>query len=1157
VDPHREVTAGVPVGPFTLDAVIGQGGMAQVWRGRHTRQGSPAAVKVMTGGWTRDVDYRAFFREEVHAVAGLDHAGIVVVYDQGEVDAAAAAASGGRLRAGDPYLAMELARSTLRAVQTDLDWPRARSILRAILEALGHAHSRGVIHRDVKSSNVLLFEAQGALAVKLADFGLAFTLDRQGQWTDPDGVSGTPLSMAPEQLQGQWRDYGPWTDLYALGCLAHEMVCRRPVFPPGAGIASRLAQQPAALEPAITVPAGLQGWLGRLLQPSPRDRFQRAADAAHALAELSGPEALLSPAWTEGPTAPGLAEEPTAPRLDGAWETALPAGLAGPLCPRLPPPVVTDWRPAHAQRRVPHLPGAGLGLFGLRAVPLVGRHAERDVLWDSLKTVHAERRARLVLLRGAPGHGKTRLAEWLADQAHEVGAANVLKAFHGALPGPGDGLPRMFCRFLRCVGLEHGELVSRTERLLREDGVRNPEEWQGLAAFMAPAATPDRTSTPPLSPAERHGLAIRFLRRLCRKRALVLLFDDVHWGADSLAFLEGLLNEDAAVPLPALLLLTANDEALAERPLESAALARLLNHPRAARLAVPPLPAADHARLVGEMLDLDGELAQRVHARTEGNPLFAVHLVGDWVQRGVLREGPAGFRLADGVAVPEDVQQVWTDRLSRIVERQGLPAAVALELGAALGQFVQREEWESACREAEGAATESLLDELAAGRLARRVQGGWTFAHVLLRSVLEQASRAAGRWGAVNEACAAMLLSRYGAGPRGIAERVGRHFLEAGLSREAVEPLLQGAREKRETSEYEAAHALLALRERALLAAGAQAADPRWGDGWVLRARVALHEGRLDDVARWAGSAEQEGARQGWQAVQKEALRLLGDAARRRGHLRRASELYARGVALQAADNPHGHAASLWGLADVARQHGNTGRARELLGSSRALYESIDDAHGLADHHIGAADVSWQEGRLDDAEESYRLALLAFETLGNRYGVARAWNGLGEVARAHGLWDAAEERYRRALEILKLVNSAEAVFPRLNLGLVFLGQARPVDALRWLLAARAEARRLDWRPLLVPAELALLSTWAAHGDWPAWDGSLEAASRILQAQPFLEPDVAWAARRAGDAAAAHGQPARARGAYEVALRQAKGLGRSDEEAAVSEVLARL
>jgi tetratricopeptide (TPR) repeat protein len=232
-------------------------------------------------------------------------------------------------------------------------------------------------------------------------------------------------------------------------------------------------------------------------------------------------------------------------------------------------------------------------------------------------------------------------------------------------------------------------------------------------------------------------------------------------------------------------------------------------------------------------------------------------------------------------------------------------------------------------------------------------------------------------------------------------------------------------------------------------------------------------------------------------------------------------------------------------------------RARELLGSSRALYESIGDAHGLADHHVGAADVAWQEGRLDDAEASYRGALGAFEALGNRYGVARAWNGLGEVARAHAHWDAAEERYRRALEILKLVNSAEAVFPRLNLGLVFLGLGRPVDALRWLLSARAEARRLDWRPLLVPAELALSCTWAAHGDWSAWDTSLDAASRILQAQPFLEPDVAWAARRAGDAAAAHGQPRRARSAYEIALRQAEDLGRTDDRATLSEALARL
>jgi eukaryotic-like serine/threonine-protein kinase len=1158
MDPHREVTGGIPVGPFTLDAVIGQGGMARVWRARHTRRAVPVAVKVMSGRWTRDVDSRAFFREEVHAVAGLDHPGIVVVYDHGEVDAAAEKASGGRLRAGEPYLAMELARSTLREVKV-ADWPRARSVLRAVLEALGHAHAHGVIHRDVKGSNVLLFDGAADVTVKLADFGLAFMLDRQGQWSGMDHVSGTPWFMAPEQLQGRWRDYGPWTDLYALGCLAYEMVSGRPPFPP---VPARAGRQPPPLAPVVPVPPGLESWLARLLQGDPQDRFQRAADAAHALAALPGPDDVsLAPLdWRAEPaTVVGVAEADTAPRLE-AVEGAPgddPAGRVPP-CPRVAPPMRPDWRPAQAAaRRVPHLPGAGLGLFGLRTVPLVGRTAERDALWGALRAVDASRQAHVLLLDGAPGHGKTRLANWVADRAHELGVANVLKAYHGSLPGPGDGLPRMLSRFLRCIGLEREELEARAEGLLRSHGVRNPAEWKGLASVMAPAAMVDPAGAAPQSPPERHGLVLRFLRRLCRKRPLVLVFDDVQWGADSLAFLETAMQEDATVPLRALVLLTTNTEALAERPRESAALERILAHPRALRLSVPPLPAPEHAELVGEILDLDGDLARRVEERTEGNPLFAVHLVGDWVQRGVLREGPEGFRLASGVAVPQDVQQVWADRLASIVERQGPAAALGLETGAALGQYVEHDEWEAACRAAGGAATGALLDELVAGRLGRRVEGGWAFAHGLLRTVLERTSRDARRWAAINAACAAMLRERYGPGRRGAAERIGRHLLEAGQPHDALEPLLQGAREKRESSEYESAHALLALRERALEAAGAGAGDPRWGEGWVLRARVALHEGRLGEVARWAETAEREGARQDWPVVQSEALRLLGDAARRRGHLRRASDLYTRGVSLRPGANPHGSAASLWGLADVARQQGDTRRAVELLGSSRALYDSIGDAHGLADYWIGAGDVAWQERRYDEAEAHYQAALAAFDALGNRYGVARAWNGLGEVARARALWDAAEERYRRALEILKLIRSAEAVFPRLNLGLVFLGQGRPVDALRWLLAARGEARRLEWRALLVPAELALLSGWASHDDWSAWEESLDAAAGILRAQPFLEPDVTWAARQAGDAAVARGQRGRALGAYEIAIRQAEGLGLGDEATALAETIARL
>ena len=129
------------------------------------------------------------------------------------------------------------------------------------------------------------------------------------------------------------------------------------------------------------------------------------------------------------------------------------------------------------------------------------------------------------------------------------------------------------------------------------------------------------------------------------------------------------------------------------------------------------------------------------------------------------------------------------------------------------------------------------------------------------------------------------------AGERGISERLGRHLLLAGQPDSAVDFLLSGARERRETSDYGPAQALLAMRDDALQSLAAGRRDPRWGEGWVLRARIHLHQGQLDEVFRWAGRAVTGGAESDWNRIRSEALRLLGDAARRRSLLASAGGL--------------------------------------------------------------------------------------------------------------------------------------------------------------------------------------------------------------------------------------------------------------------------
>ncbi len=661
-----------------------------------------------------------------------------------------------------------------------------------------------------------------------------------------------------------------------------------------------------------------------------------------------------------------------------------------------------------------------------------------------------------------------------------------------------------------------------------------------------------------LSPVERYELGRRVLGRIAAERPAVVILDDVQWGGDAIDFAAHVLDHRDQ-PAGVLFLLTARDEALADRPRESAQLEALLRRPGTQRLDVPPLAAADCKALVEELLGLEGDLALQVEERSGGIPLFAVHLVGDWVLRGVLEPAASGFVLKAGeqAVLPDDLHDVWAARVAQVLATQPEHARRALQLAAALGLVVDDAEWREACREAGVEPPPGLVDALLARRLAARSEQGWSFVHGMLRESLERLARDDGQWPALSRACARMLAAHGAAGRHGVAERLGRHLVQAGEAAEALEPLLAGARERRETSDYRHAHALLDERERAIDGLGLPASDPRRGEGRVLRARIFLHEGRIDDAAAEARRAAFEAERQGATPVLAEALRLEGDAARRRGDLQAAARLYARCIDLAPSlDNGHAVAASLWGFGDVARQQGRLDEALALFERSRTLYRGIDDQHGLADHAVGVADVAWQRGELRTAGEFYGVALGLFQRLGNRYGVARSLNGLGEVSRQEGQLSRAEDAYRRALQILETIRSAEAVFPRVNLGLVALAAGRVEDARRWLEAGARDLESLGWQGTRAIVDVALLPGAAHRLDWKQWDTSLPRAVTAIRSGGVVEPDVAWAAELAGDAALSAGQAARARDAYTLALAQWQGLGDTGRAQRVAVTLSR-
>ena len=284
------------IGRFRIDALIGAGGMGEVYKGFDPTLKRTVAVKTVRG----DIDqpeYLTRLYREAQACARLQHPNIVTVYEAGEIG-------------GVVYIAMEFLKGedlagALR--RGGLSFESRLQILGQILDALQHAHTEGVIHRDIKPSNVFV---QPDGTVKIVDFGLAHVLLSE-TITASATVLGTPHYASPEQLRAQSVDTR--TDIYSTGALAYEVVTGRRPFQVAendsvAALVLRVVSEP--LPPMDVVWSRrfpeIERFVARAMAKNPADRYQSAADMRQAIAtflassreaftavaaQISGPEA--------------------------------------------------------------------------------------------------------------------------------------------------------------------------------------------------------------------------------------------------------------------------------------------------------------------------------------------------------------------------------------------------------------------------------------------------------------------------------------------------------------------------------------------------------------------------------------------------------------------------------------------------------------------------------------------------------------------------------------------------------------------------------------------------------------------------------------------------------------------------------------------------
>ncbi len=292
--PERESSSGplaglnLKLGRYTLITLIGSGGHGLVFLANDPTLDRRVALKIPRPEWLSSERYRARFLREAHALARLDHPCIVPIHDFGE--------SGSICYLATAFVDGPSLADWLASRQGRVEPETAASLVLQLAEAVAHAHSRGVLHRDLKPGNVLMdWSAAGAAPVpRVTDFGLAKLLDEARDEHRTDTLPfGTPRYMAPEQAAGDRARVGPATDVYGLGGILHAILTGDPPRCPFESWAALPIIRP-------DLPDSLRQIVARSLRRAPEDRYQTPTELAGDLKRFLAGERVAAPRLGRG-----------------------------------------------------------------------------------------------------------------------------------------------------------------------------------------------------------------------------------------------------------------------------------------------------------------------------------------------------------------------------------------------------------------------------------------------------------------------------------------------------------------------------------------------------------------------------------------------------------------------------------------------------------------------------------------------------------------------------------------------------------------------------------------------------------------------------------------------------------------------------------------
>ncbi|MSP56854.1 MAG: hypothetical protein EXR69_14815 [Myxococcales bacterium] len=1025
---------------YVCTRLLGEGATGLVFHAEDRLLDTEVAVKVVKPNLALHRRFRARFAREVALSARITHPHVIPVHDTGV------------LSTGQPYVVLGYAPggslAELLVARPPLE--DVLALVDEVLDALAALHARQLLHQDLKPQNVLLYPGtDGKPHVWVADLGVADALAELLR--DRKSIAGTVPYMAPEQLSGRTHDLGPWTDLYAVGLMLYETLLGVKAHA-GEGRQELLEARSRPPPPLPGIPAALADVVTTLLDPVPRQRFDKAADVRRALRDAMQGQSFRGRmvAWAPGQrrTGPSTAT--------GEFPLAAPL-RSGPVAAgtlrwnRVPPDPMPVQPPLERGWDAPAR--ASLSLFALRDVPMVGRDREQKVLWDAAREVVALSEPRVVLVVGDSGSGKTRLVESVANMLDELGVMEVTRLRYHAPAGVDDGYRGAVRDILVPWNDTRDGMESRLASWLGRDRQVLPAAVHEEAALLARWCGYTRQGEPPVSDAIGLAFLYRHLDVRAWRGGSCLILEDVHHAqadGDGLAIAEALLDRTVG-ERPVLVLCTVSSEAAARdggvrRTLEG------LQERGARRLGLRRLSLTDTRKVVQESLHLAPDLAHEVSAFCEGDPLAAGLLLRDWASRslpvlGADRQYHLPASVPRGDAFPASPEVLLRRRVDGALNSSADPIAARDALTSAA--LAGRQPPVALIRRMNDAGVDALL----ATGLVSEQNGYLAFEHGRIQQlVVEDAERLPD----VHDVHRRLADAWEELGTQtglDVDLPLGRHRLHSGAPDRAIGPLLAAGRK--------------------------------------------LNAGGRGDAVRAAAMAVEAADAVGQPTARLEARRLHAEALLESGEPERARPVIE--YALREVDGDRLAKARLRvQLGRAARKQGEPELAEREFAAARLTFDALRDRAGLVEVAVQRARLARAETRSEDAAKHWTDVLRM--NRGDFSLEAEALNGLCEALIRSGR----NEHLERQLHRLDSVARASGDIRRIadahvTWGLLHLERRQYAQAAEFLVAAGAIAATIGADRLHLRARTLLADVRRASGD-------LDGAEEI----------ILWTARFAGE-----------------------------------------